>query len=115
MTDLLDTFTARFPHLATRIAAAAQDIATAEQLLDDATAAGLGYLSFAWVDLHEVEIRVDDDLAGRWINHLARNGYRNHLASYGRAGGHVTLHLRGDHGKRASLVLVSPHARQEVA
>jgi len=106
--DLLDTFTARFPHLATRIAAVAADITEAELLLDAATDAGLGYQHFAWVDLHEIEIHVTDAQAASWLNHLARNGYGNHLASYGKPGGHVTLHLSGNTGKRVSLVILNP-------
>ena len=51
--DLMDVFIARFPHLATRASEAAEDIAEAEALLDDATAAGLPHVRFAWLALHE--------------------------------------------------------------
>lgn len=106
--DLLDTFTARFPHLATRITAAANDIAEAEALLDDATDAGLDYQHFFWVDLREIQIHVRDAQVGQWLNHLARNGYGNHLADFGKPSGNVTLHLRGNTGKRVSLVILNP-------
>lgn len=106
--DLLDTFSGRFPHLASRIAAAAHDIADAEHLLDDATAAGLDYRHFAWIDLHEIQIHVNDPDAGAWLSHLGTIGYRNPLASYRSAGGHITAHLRHRNGKRISLVILNP-------
>lgn len=110
MTDLLDTFTARFPHLATRISAAADDIAEAELLLDDATDAGLGYRHFAWLALREIEIHITDAQAGSWLNYLAQRGYRDHAASAGAAGGPVSIHLRASHGRRATLVILNPTA-----
>ena len=89
--DLLDVFMARFPHLATRATEAAEDIAEAEALLDDATAAGLPHTRFAWLSLREVQIDIDERHAAAWLNFLARRGFRSMAASS--KTGKVSLHL----------------------
>lgn len=106
--DLLDTFSARFPHLTSRIAAASADIAEAEALLDDATDAGLQYRHFCWIDLHEISIQVEDDAADRWLNHLGALGYRSRQASFSASTGSVTAHLRHASGRRIGLVILNP-------
>lgn len=91
--DLMDGFMERFPHLATRASEAAGDIAEAEALLDDATAAGLPHVRFAWLALHEVQIDIDEPAAAHWLNFLAGRGFRSEAASCSPAGDAVRLHL----------------------
>lgn len=91
--DLMDVFMERFPHLATRASEAAEDIAEAEALLDDATAAGLPHVRFAWLALHEVQIDIDEPAAAHWLNFLAGRGFRSMAASCSAGGDAVRLHL----------------------
>ena len=91
--DLMDVFMERFPHLASRASEAAEDIAEAEALLDDATAIGLPHLRFVWMDLHEVQIDIDEPAAARWLNFLAGRGFRSMAASCSAGGDAVRLHL----------------------
>lgn len=89
--DLMDVFMTRFPHLASRATQAAEDIAAAEALLDDATDCGLEHARFTWLDLHEVQIDIAEAQAAKWLNFLARRGFRSMAASG--TPGTVRLHL----------------------
>lgn len=91
--DLMDVFMTRFPHLASRATQAAEDIAAAEALLDDATDDGLEHARFTWLDLHEVQIDIAEDQAAKWLNFLARRGFRSMSASCKPGSGTVLLHL----------------------
>lgn len=91
--DLMDVFMERFPHVAGWASEAAEDIAEAEALLDDATAAGLPHVRFAWLALHEVQIDIDEPDAARWLNFLAGRGFRSMAASGSVGGDAVRLHL----------------------
>ena len=82
--DLMDVFMVRFPHLATR---------ATEALLDDATDSGLPHVRFSWIDLHEVQIDIDEAAAARWLNFLAGRGFRSMAASCSAGGDAVRLHL----------------------
>lgn len=115
--DLMDVFMQRFPHLATLASEAAEDIAEAEALLDDATAAGLPHVRFAWLALHEVQIDIDEPAAARWLNFLAGRGFRSMAASLKPADGAVMLLLArpGNGTEEARRICLQMPCPQRVA
>lgn len=115
--DLMDAFIVRFPHLASHATRVAQDIATAEELLDDATAEGLVHVRFAWLALREVQIDIDEHQAAQWLNFLSKRGFRSMVASCKPGGGAVALHLMrtGHPGEEASRICLQMPQPQRVA
>ena len=88
-----------------QIAAAAPDIAEAEQLLDDAEASGLRFQHFSWIGLREIRIVIADEHTPAWLIYLSKQGFRADTASFNAQSGNVCAHIRHTDGRRIDLVM----------